>query len=145
MHTCSRTIRRGGAAVLAAAAFAGCATTEPARSLLARKSRTPMGVRSTWTYRQAANATEAIERARKLSDSQRQEDYLLVQGDGFLKRGQYVDAAASAQYVLLNLDTNSQPAQDILARAESEFDHHTEQTIHHFSPVIQQAADNATR
>ncbi len=67
----------------------------------------------------AANATEAIEYAKQLDTAKQQSDYLVSQALALLNSKDYQEAAKTAQYVLSSVDTQSQPAKQVLEESKS--------------------------
>lgn len=70
--------------------------------------------------KKAASSSEAIETAKAMDSVEKQADYLVKQAELFYKSKEYKDAVASAQYVLNNVDKESQKAQDLLDKAKEE-------------------------
>ena len=70
--------------------------------------------------KKAASSEEAVTNARAMETTQEKVDYLIKQAEAFYKSEQYKDAVESAQYVLKNLEKNSEEAREILAKAQKE-------------------------
>ena len=70
--------------------------------------------------KKAASSEEAIANARAMETAQEKVDYLIKQAEAFYKSEQYRDAVESAQYVLKNLEKDSEEAREILAKAQKE-------------------------
>ncbi len=70
--------------------------------------------------KKAASSEEAISNARAMETTQEKVDYLIKQAKAFHDSEQYKDAVKSAQYVLSNLEKDSEEAREILAKAQKE-------------------------
>ena len=68
----------------------------------------------------ASNAQQAIEQSKAKGDVQSQVNYLSGQAKAFVNSKNFDQAVAVANYILNNLDKNSQAAKDILAQAKAE-------------------------
>jgi len=64
------------------------------------------------------SAQAAIEAAKAMQTLKEKADYLIAQANAFYSSKQFQDAITAAQYVLTNLDKQSQPAKDLIARAK---------------------------
>ena len=65
----------------------------------------------------ATSSSEAIQHAQTLQTPQEQANYLISQAQAFLNSKHYQEATATAQYILANVDKNSQQAKELLQRA----------------------------
>ena len=65
----------------------------------------------------ATSSSAAIQHAQTLQTPQEQADYLIGQAQAFLNSKNYQEATATAQYVLANVDKNSQQAKQLLQQA----------------------------
>jgi len=70
--------------------------------------------------KKAATSEEAVSNARAMETTQEKVDYLIKQAEAFYKSEQYKDAVKSAQYVLKNLEKDSEEAREIIAKAQKE-------------------------
>jgi hypothetical protein len=70
--------------------------------------------------KKAANSQEAIENSKSKATVQEQVDYLAGQAKSFVNSKNYDQAVSVANYILANLDQNSQQAKDILDQAKAE-------------------------
>lgn len=68
------------------------------------------------------NSSEAINTAKAMKTVQEQADYLVQQAKGFYNSKQFQDAVATAQYVLQNVDKNSQEAKNLLEKAKADIE-----------------------
>ena len=68
----------------------------------------------------AASSEEAIAEVKTMETVEEKADYLVKQAKAFYSSEQYRDAVESAQYVLKNLDKDSEEAREILAKAQKE-------------------------
>lgn len=69
--------------------------------------------------KKAASSQEAIQTSEVMKTAQEKTDYLTGQAKAFYNSKDYQDAVQTAQYVLSNLDKNSQAAQNIIADAKA--------------------------
>jgi hypothetical protein len=67
----------------------------------------------------SSSPSEAIQYSQTLKTVQEKSDYLIKQANAFINSKDYQKAIDTAQYVLNNLDKNSQPAQDLIEKAKS--------------------------
>jgi hypothetical protein len=65
-----------------------------------------------------ASASAAIDKTQTMSTIQQKVDYLAGQAKAFVNSKQYDQAVATAQYILANLDRNSQEAVSLLQKAK---------------------------
>ena len=70
--------------------------------------------------KKAASSEEAIANAGAMETTQEKVDYLIGQAEVFYNSKQYKDAVESAQYILRNLEKDSEEAEKILAKAKTE-------------------------
>ena len=70
--------------------------------------------------KKAASSQQAIETAKGMESVDRQADYLINQAELFYSSNEYQDAVSSLQYVLNNLDKDSQEAKDLLEKAKAD-------------------------
>lgn len=68
----------------------------------------------------AATSQEAIERAEEFQTVEEKTDYLIKQANAFLDSEEFDEGIETAQYILTNLDTSSEEAQNILETAKAE-------------------------
>ena len=68
----------------------------------------------------AGNAQQAIEESKAKGSVQEQVNYLAGQAKAFVNSKNYDQAMTAANYILANLDNNSQVAKDILEKAKAE-------------------------
>lgn len=66
----------------------------------------------------ASSANEAIQSAQALPTIKEKTDYLVKQAEAFYNSKEFQQAIQVAQYVLSNLDQNSQPAQSLIEKAK---------------------------
>jgi hypothetical protein len=67
----------------------------------------------------SGSPSEAIQSSQALQTVKEKADYLIQQANAFLNAKDYQKAIDTAQYVLNNLDKNSQPAKDLIEKAKS--------------------------
>ncbi len=65
-----------------------------------------------------ASSSAAIEKSQTLANVQQKVDYLAGQAKAFINSKQYDQAVAAAQYILSNLDSNSQQARSLISQAK---------------------------
>ena len=70
--------------------------------------------------KKAASASDAIQQAKTMKTPQEQADYLVGQAKLFLSSKEYKEAIQSAQYVLSNVDANSQEAKALIEKAKTQ-------------------------
>lgn len=70
--------------------------------------------------KRAANSQEAISNAKSMKTVEEQVNYLVGQANGFVNSKNFDEAINTAKYVLANLDSNSQAAQNIVTKATEE-------------------------
>jgi hypothetical protein len=70
--------------------------------------------------KRAISSEEAISTANSMDTSQEKIDYLIPHAQTFYDSGRYREAIETAQYILKNLDNDSQEARKILARIRKE-------------------------
>lgn len=70
--------------------------------------------------KKAASSSEAIQNAQALKTVQEKVDYLMNQAEAFYNSKEFQQAIKTAQYVLSNLDRNSQAAKDLIERAKAQ-------------------------
>lgn len=68
----------------------------------------------------ASSANEAIQNAQALPTIKEKADYLVKQAEAFYNSKEFKQAIDVAQYVLSNLDKNSQPAQSLIEKAKAQ-------------------------
>lgn len=70
--------------------------------------------------KKVTSSSEAIQHAQALKTPQEQANYLIAQAQAFLNSKRYQDAVQTAQYVLSQIDSNSQAAKDLLEKAKTQ-------------------------
>ena len=70
--------------------------------------------------KKAASSGEAIQNAQALKTVQEKADYLMNQAEAFYNSKEFQQAIQTAQYVLSNLDKNSQAAKDLIEKAKTQ-------------------------
>jgi hypothetical protein len=70
--------------------------------------------------KKSGSTTEAIQISESLKTVQEKADYLIKQAEGFYNSKEFQKAVDTAQYVLNNLDSNSQPAKDLIEKAKAQ-------------------------
>ncbi len=70
--------------------------------------------------KKSASASEAIKNSQTMGTVQEKVDYLIAQAKLFYNSKQYQDAVQAAQYVLNNIDRNSQAAKDMVEKATTQ-------------------------
>lgn len=70
--------------------------------------------------KKAATASEAIQNSQTLKTVEEKADYLMKQAEAFYNSKEFQQAIQTAQYVLSNLDKNSQPAKDLIEKAKAQ-------------------------
>jgi hypothetical protein len=76
---------------------------------------------------QATSASEAIQQAKELGTPEQQAQYLVGQAKAFLNSKEYQEAIKTAQYVLTNIEADSQEAKDVLEQAQTQLADATKQ------------------
>lgn len=66
-----------------------------------------------------SSGSAAIEKSQTMATVQQKVDYLAGQAKAFINSKQYDQAVSVAQYILNNVDSNSQAAQSLLEQAKS--------------------------
>ncbi|MFA5355927.1 MAG: tetratricopeptide repeat protein [Candidatus Omnitrophota bacterium] len=84
---------------------------------------------ATGCAKKAASASEAIQNSKTLKTVQEQADYLISQAQAFYNSKEFQQAIQAAQYVLANLDKNSQPAKDLIEKAKAQLQAIAQQTV----------------
>jgi hypothetical protein len=67
-----------------------------------------------------ASVSEAIQNSQALKTVQEQANYLISQAQAFYNSKEFQQAIQAAQYVLSNLDKNSQAAKDLIEKAKAQ-------------------------
>ena len=67
----------------------------------------------------AASSSEAIQHAKTLKTPEEQANYLVSQAKAFVNSKEFAEATKIAQYVLSNVDSNSQAARQVLEDAKA--------------------------
>lgn len=70
--------------------------------------------------KKAVSSSEAINNAKALQTTEQKTDYLVGQGNAFVSSKEYQSAIDVAQYILSNLDKESQEAKAILEKAKAQ-------------------------
>jgi hypothetical protein len=70
--------------------------------------------------KKAGSASEAIQNSQVMKTVQEKADYLVKQANVFYNSKEFQQAIQTAQYVLSNLDNNSQAAKDLIAKAKTQ-------------------------
>lgn len=70
--------------------------------------------------KRAATASEAIQNSQALKTAEEKANYLMKQAEAFYNSKEFQQAIQTAQYVLSNLDKNSQPAKDLIEKAKAQ-------------------------
>lgn len=68
--------------------------------------------------KKAATSSEAIQNSQSLKTVEEKVDYLVKQAEAFYNSKEFQQAIQTAQYVLSNLDSNSQSAKDLIEKAK---------------------------
>jgi len=79
--------------------------------------------------KKAASVSEAIQNSQALKTVQEKADYLIKQADAFYNSKEFQEAIQTAQYVLNNLDKNSQAAQSLIEKAKTQLQAIAEKTM----------------
>lgn len=66
-----------------------------------------------------ASSSAAIDKSQAMATVKQKVDYLASQAKAFINSKQYDQAVSVAQYILSNLDSNSQTARSLLEKAKS--------------------------
>lgn len=77
----------------------------------------------------AASSQAAIEQSKAKGSVQEQVNYLAAQAKSFVNSKNFDEAVNVANYILTNLDKNSQAAKDILMQAKAEMQKTAESTM----------------
>ncbi len=75
---------------------------------------------TTGCTQKAASVDEAIQNAQPLQTVQQKADYLIKQAEAFYNSKEFQQAIQIAQYVLSNLNKDSQPAKDLIEKAKAQ-------------------------
>jgi hypothetical protein len=67
-----------------------------------------------------ASVNETIQNSQSFKTVQEKANYLIQQAQAFYSSKNFKQAVDTAQYVLSNLDKNSQPAKDLIAKAKAQ-------------------------
>lgn len=67
-----------------------------------------------------ANSSEAIKASQQLESAEKKVQYLVSEAKGFLSQENYQEAINTAQYILNEVDKNSQAAMDIIEKAKAQ-------------------------
>ena len=67
-----------------------------------------------------ASSSVAIDKAQVMATVQQKTDYLVGQARAFINSKQFDQAVSVAQYILSNVDSNSQEARSLLEKAKSQ-------------------------
>lgn len=70
--------------------------------------------------KKAASSSEAIQNAQKLKTVEEKVNYLIKQAEAFYNSKEFQQAIQTAQYVLSNLDRNSQSAKNLIEKAKAQ-------------------------
>jgi len=70
--------------------------------------------------KKADSPSAAIEQSQSLQTVEEKTNYLIKQADAFYASKEFQKAIETAQYVLSNLNSNSQPAKDLIERAKTQ-------------------------
>jgi len=70
--------------------------------------------------KKSGSASEAIQNSQSLNTIREKADYLIKQAEAFYNSKEFQQAIQTAQYVLSNLDKNSQPAKDLIEKAKAQ-------------------------
>jgi biopolymer transport protein ExbB/TolQ len=70
--------------------------------------------------KKSGSVSEAIQSSQSLKTVQEKADYLIKQAEAFYNSKEFQQAIQTAQYILSNLDKNSQPAQDLIEKAKAQ-------------------------
>ena len=70
--------------------------------------------------KKSGSASEAIQNSQSLKTVQEKADYLMKQAQAFYNSQEFQQAIQTAQYVLSNLDKNSQAAKDLIEKAKAQ-------------------------
>lgn len=72
--------------------------------------------------KKAASSNEAIQNAESLATVQEKANYLVQQAEAFYNSKEFQQAIQTAQYVLSNLDKDSQPAKNLIEKAKAQLE-----------------------
>ncbi len=67
-----------------------------------------------------ANSSEAIQASKQLESAEKKVQYLVGEAKAFLSQENYQEAINTAQYILNEVDKNSQAAMDIIEKAKAQ-------------------------
>jgi hypothetical protein len=67
-----------------------------------------------------ASSSLAIQKSEAMAGVQQKVDYLAAQAKAFINSKQYDQAVSTAQYIISNLDSNSQEARSLINKAKEE-------------------------
>lgn len=70
--------------------------------------------------KKAASSSEAIQSSQTLKTVEEKTNFLINQAEAFYASKEFQKAIETAQYVLSNLNSNSQPAKDLIERAKAQ-------------------------
>lgn len=70
--------------------------------------------------KKSASPNEAIQSSQTLKTVQEKAGYLIKQAEAFYNSKEFQKAVDTAQYVLSNLDSNYQPAKDLIEKAKAQ-------------------------
>lgn len=70
--------------------------------------------------KKAASASEAIQNSQSMQTVQEKADYLIKQAEAFYSSKEFQEAIKAAQYVLSNLDKDSQQAKSLIEKAKAQ-------------------------
>lgn len=72
------------------------------------------------SQKKAATSSEAIANAKSINSVDAQVDYLVKQAEMFYASKEYKEAVTTAQYVINNIDKESEAAQNLVEKAKAE-------------------------
>ncbi len=70
--------------------------------------------------KKSGSPNEAIQTAQSFKTAGEKADYLIKQAEAFYNSKEFQQAIETAQYVLNNLDKESQPAKDLIEKAKAQ-------------------------
>jgi hypothetical protein len=70
--------------------------------------------------KKAASVSEAVQNSQALKTIEEKANYLIQQANAFYNSKEFQKAVETAQYVLSNLDKNSQSAKDLIEKAKAQ-------------------------
>jgi hypothetical protein len=88
-----------------------------------------MGLITFGCAQRAKDSREAIELSKAKTSVEAQAQYLVQQANSFINSDQFDEAIKTAKYILSELDSNSQAAENIIEKAQAEMKQMAEQKL----------------